>query len=153
VINDAGTVLYSASLDNGRTGIFRYENGTTTPVVEGPAGAFPFSPSLNNLGRMAFQARPAGGTTADAILIGPNPATDTVIKAGDPLDGSTVLFLALSQTALNDAGQIVFTADLADGRRGVYVFTPVPEPGAMLAVAGLGLIAAAACRRRLASAV
>jgi hypothetical protein len=152
VINDAGAVLYSASLDNGRTGIFRYANGTTTPVVEGPAGAYLFGPSLNNLGQMAFQARPAGGTTGDAILIGPNPATDTLIKAGDPLDGSTVLFLALSQTALNDAGQVVFTADLADGRRGIYVFTPVPEPGAVLAVAGLGLIAAAV-RRPLASAV
>jgi hypothetical protein len=151
-LNDAGTVLYSASFDDGRSGIFRYENGNTTQIAEGSStGAFStvaFSPSLNNLGQIAFWARLADGR--DGIFLGPNPDTDAVIEAGDPLDGSTVQFLSISQNALNDAGQLVFTATLTDGRQGVYVFTPVPvpEPAGLLAVAGLGLLVAARLRRR-----
>lgn len=148
VLNDSGTVVYSAILDDGRSRIFRYETGTTTQIAEGsPTGVFSsveFSPSLNNQGQIAFMARLANGD--DGIFIGPNPLTDAVIKEGDLLDGSTVVTLSMSQNALNDSGQIVFTATLLDNRQGVYVFTPspVPEPAWLLLVAGLGLAAIAA---------
>ena len=93
--------------------------------------------------QIAFTARLAAGDV-DGIFVGPNPATDTVIKEGDALDGSVVTFLRTGQRALNDAGQIAFYAELANGRRGIYVFTPVPEPGLVLAAAGLLGLAGAA---------
>ena len=39
-----------------------------------------------------------------------------MIAVGDPLDGSTVTGLSLYANALNNAGQIAFSATLADGR-------------------------------------
>jgi hypothetical protein len=151
VLNDSGVLVYEARFDDGHRAILRYENGNTTPVFEAEASLLLSNPSLNNRGQIAFRTRVDGNPAGpDRLLIGPNLATDTVIKTGDSLDGSTVTFLEISSTALNDSGQIVFTAVLADGRTGIYVFTPVPEPGAVLAVAGLGLIVAVV-RRRLTS--
>ena len=57
---------------------------------------------------------------------------------GDELHGNT---------DINDAGQIAFHYQLANGRQGIAVATPTPEPGitASLAV-GILLLGAARCR-------
>jgi hypothetical protein len=56
-----------------------------------------------------------------ATLGGPNK----VIGGGDVLFGSQVQSLSIARESLNDQGQIAFTANLADGRHGVYVATPI----------------------------
>ena len=69
------------------------------------------------------------------------------LLVNEPLFGSTLRSLTPRATHespgnidMNDAGQIAFHYQLADGRQGIAVATPVPEPTA----ASLMLIAAAA---------
>ncbi len=76
------------------------------------------------------------------IFTGSNPLTDKVIALGDPLSGSTVTNLFLSNQGLNDKNQIAFYAKLADGTTGIfradsepsYLPEPnhVPEPNFIL---------------------
>jgi hypothetical protein len=68
------------------------------------------------------------------IFIGPN--AEKVIASGDALFGSTVFALVMSNDlsltshSLNDAGQIAFRYVLANGRSGIALATPIPEPSA-----------------------
>ena len=83
------------------------------------------------------------------IFTGPDPIADKIIATGDSLFGSTVTFARTNvgettRGGVNQAGQVLFTYTLADGRRGLALASPVPEP------AGSALLAlcAAACLRR-----
>jgi hypothetical protein len=72
-----------------------------------------------------------------------SPVPDKVIAIGDPLFGSTVTGFLLDPEGLNDAGQVAFLAQLADGRIAIARADPteVPEPMPLslrlLGVAGL----------------
>lgn len=62
---------------------------------------------------------------------------EPVIEVGDMLCGSSVTRLNLNDfgeelgnLALNDPGQIVFHFELSDGRQGIVVASPIPEPTA-----------------------
>jgi len=155
-LNDAGMVAFLATLDTGDSGIFKSTTGGTTPVVDTDGAFSGFSPSLslNNLGAVAFLADlDAGGS---GIFAGPDPVLDRVISTGDALFNSTVVGLSLSREGLNDAGQVAFLAQLADGRTVIVRADPggvavVPEPAALLllgaGVIGLGLPWMAAQRR------
>ncbi|HUR54980.1 MAG TPA: choice-of-anchor tandem repeat NxxGxxAF-containing protein, partial [Gemmataceae bacterium] len=140
VINNAGQVAYWSSLVGGGDAVFLYENGTTTTVAAS-GGVFSqlSNPALNGHGRVAFTANlTAGGR---GLFVGPDPVADRVVMLGDPLFGSTVTGLAIGPRAFNDAGQLAFYATLADGREGVFVATPVPEPGfALLGCAGVAAL-------------
>ena len=104
--------------------------------------------SFNNHGTIAFQ----GNQSAQTFGIWTTDSPLPVIKIGDPLDGSIVTGLNFGPHGLSDDGQIVFSAMLANGSSGVYVLTPVPEPGSLFlalgAVAGLAVSALARLRRR-----
>jgi hypothetical protein len=105
--------------------------------------------SLNATGDLAFLAytKPYNGFASGGIFTGTDPAQDAIVRAGDPLDGSTIAQLDFGPFGLNDAGQVTFWAKLADGRTGVYLATPVPEPSGTAAVAIAG-VACTASRRR-----
>jgi PEP-CTERM motif len=100
-------------------------------------------PSINSAGTVAFFAfLDAGGS---GIFTGDDPLTDTVIRTGDALFGSTVTDLSFFR-GLNDNGDITFRYHLADGRTGVAVAV-VPEP-ASWALSGLGGLGILVRRRR-----
>jgi len=155
-LNDAGMVAFLATLDTGHSAILISTTGGTTPVVDTDGAFSGFSPSLslNNLGAVAFLADlDAGGS---GIFAGPDPVLDRVIGTGDALFSSTVVGLSLSREGLNDAGQVAFLAQLADGRTVIVRADPggvavIPEPSALLllgaGVIGLGLPWMAARRR------
>jgi hypothetical protein len=81
--------------------------------------------AVNAAGRAAFLAyrMPAAGS-GSGIFTGPDAVADKVIATGDPLFGSTVTGLAFDRDGLNDAGQIAFRAQLADGRHVVVRAEP-----------------------------
>jgi hypothetical protein len=71
-----------------------------------------------------------------------------VIGRGDPLDGSTVEY-TFFEGGLNNLGQLAFAAQLTDGRYGVFLATPVPEPSTLVLVA---VASALICLARIRSA-
>lgn len=131
-ISDAGDVLFQATLRASDTspriqGLFLSRGGTITTVVDdsGAFVSFGFAPAVNALGHVAFEGTTRWGLVG--IFTGGNPGEDRVIAIGDELDGSRVLDLgtAAFRTSLNNNGQIAFTAQLEDGRTGVYRADPL----------------------------
>jgi hypothetical protein len=90
-----------------------------------------------------------GGYTNHGIFITNGGSPTSVIKSGDTLFGATVLGVGLGRHALDQDGsaRIVFSYSLADGREGIAMATPVPEPGSV-AVFALGVAFAVFVRRR-----
>lgn len=128
-INAAGKLCFLSDLDSNGHGIFVSDGTTTTTIaLRGPTYSGFTSPSpIDSAGRVAFNAGfQAGGR---ALLIGDGTTTTQVLHTGDALFGSTVIGFAVGRDGLNDAGQLGFYYQLADGRRGVAIATPAPVPG------------------------
>ena len=125
-------------------------------------------PAIDGDGNVAFWARTAetflydfGNDFADffpieGIFTGPDLSADRVIGTGDPLFGSTVALTRPTNSLrpintwldMNDSGQIAFRYQLADGRRGIAVATPLPEPGSALLLAAGAVVLMKRTRRR-----
>jgi hypothetical protein len=104
-INDLGRAAFVVTGDSVRWG----DGGPPMIVASSATYQFDGIASINNASVVAFQARL--GSSPTGIFIGPNPATDTVIKSGDVIPGvGTVATVAMSREAINDAGQVAFTA-------------------------------------------
>ena len=152
VVVGRGAKVNFQGLTVGGFGIFRGD-GTpgVNPVAVATSGGvfttFGDMPAINNFGNVVFAANLNGG--GQGIFNGPNAVTNKVIRTGDALDDSIVTSAALASGALNDLGQVAFAATLADGRQGVYVAIPVPEPGGVLLIAGTALAAGGWWRRRV----
>jgi hypothetical protein len=127
-INNRGTVVFSANLVGGGTGVF-IGDGHSIITIADSSGPFAYfdtggnpeadSPSINDRGEVAFTAG-LGGEEDKGIFTGPDPVADKVITTGDFLFGSEVTYLTSGREGLNNKGQIVFWAKLADGTRGIY---------------------------------
>jgi len=127
-LNDSGVAAFRAT----------YAGGSSQAILTGVAGGvsvfadttgayLSFNvPSIDSRGRIIVRAAlDAGG----AILVrGPDPRVDSIIGVGDAVDGSTVIDVTAHTGALNDSGQAVFRATLADGRAGIYRADPAPCP-------------------------
>jgi hypothetical protein len=91
--------------------------------------SFNFS-SLNDTGQVAFFAGLTGtGVTAangSGIYMGDAEELVQIVRDGQPLAGSTVVDIATQMFGgtFNSFSQYVFRALLADGREGVFLFTP-----------------------------
>lgn len=86
---------------------------------------------MNNLEVIVFAARL--DDLSEGLFRFANGTIATLARTGDfPLGGGTFdRFSGLSSTegpAINDAGQVVFLAILADDRRGVFVAEPTTLP-------------------------
>ena len=129
-INAGGTVVFQASLDGGGFGIFTGSGGPTSPIADtgGPFLTLA-TPAINNGGAVAFQGTLDGG--GFGVFLGPDPILNKVIAIGDPLFGSTVTDIVPSLYYFNDAGQVAFSALLADGRAVVVRADPVPAPATL----------------------
>lgn len=124
------TVVFPASIDGSlREGIFKGSNPVTDLFAGGPSTFFfqtiQYSAAVNDLGQIAYVANPS----PIGIYVGPNTATDYVIRVGDPLFGATVISLG-SEIDINNAGQISFSYMLNNGVSGIAI-AQIPEPAAM----------------------
>lgn len=156
VINDAGRLAFAAARDDLTLSVATYDGSNVRDVAgsEGPFRSFSLI-NLNNHDVVAFGAIldsrtvPADGGV-DGIFTGPDPFAERLIGLGDALDGSTITHLRFGRFATNDAGQIAFTATLADGRQGVYLYTTsmlLPEPAGPLACLAAMLVVGRRRRR------
>jgi len=140
--NDSGSV-FSGRLNNNifgtglsDPGIFQVENGVAKRIFDGTADFI----DINNQGTVAFGS-------GNKISLLSNGVSEQIIGSGDSLLGSTVQSVFFpSSKSLNNAGQVAFYAQLADGTKGIFradpISTKVPEPTAILglvAIAGLGI--------------
>jgi hypothetical protein len=129
VINNAGVVAFWGRDVNNRTGIFKTSDGVNfTYVGYGGFAAGHDRISINNSGTVAYDGGASPNSPIPGIFTGSDPVKDAVIRAGDALDGSTVLSMYMWEEALNDSGQVAFWAQLADGRSGVYRADPNHAP-------------------------
>jgi Arylsulfotransferase (ASST) len=119
-INDAGTVAFLATLTAGGQAVLTGNGGPLTVVADttGPFSGFIGNvAAINNAGVVAFAATLKDGSSG--VFTGPDPAADKIIATGDPLFGSTVVSIDATPfppRGLNNAGQLTFLAQLADGR-------------------------------------
>jgi hypothetical protein len=145
-INSTGSVAFTAALDAGGTGLLLAPAGGSLTQVADTSGQFSalVLGGLNVSGTLAFVGDLTAGGRA-VYLFPPGGSLTRIIGNGDALDGSTITGLTFPFASINDAGQIAFAASLADGRQGVFVGTPVPEPTSLALIAVGGL---AALRRR-----
>jgi hypothetical protein len=149
-INGSGTVAFVGNLSGGGQAVFAGNTSSvgTVATTGGTVTAFGDSASINSSNLVAFAAAFSSG--AQTIFTGNGTTSNPVIQTGATLSGSTVQSLALGAFAFNDVGQVAFAAQLADGRQGVYVATPVfgvPEPAGVLTVAAACLALAGPVRR------
>lgn len=131
-INLSRQVTFSATLSNGRTGIFLASGGTIKPIaVSGtlaPTGGTYFGflqgATLNNAGQVAFSGLVNGFVGDEGIFLYSNGQTTLLLPSFTPVPGGTMdnpQFLSL-----NDAGQISFSAQTLEqpaSLSGIYLFS------------------------------
>ena len=174
--NLSNEVAFSASLYRNlvisrTSGIFRTDvggivqllgEGDPVPGGNGTFGDLAGPIFMNNAGEIAFSAAVEGTANSSdngIFVIDSNSVVQEVARLGQPLAGSTILFLMFidflgdegvfsgntdlaqaGMNGLNDAGQVAFMASLADGNSGVFLWS-VPEPsGELLAIAALATV-------------
>jgi hypothetical protein len=105
VINDQGTVAFSAYLGDDKRSIFLADpQGGITPFVTNE-GLFDFFTlaGLTHSGTPVFTA--SLDTGGRGVFVGPDPVADKVVATGDTLDGATVT--SASVVDVNASGQLL----------------------------------------------
>jgi len=127
-INGAGAVSFIAQYDAGGSAIVVNSGGSDMVVADTSGPYFTFLDEvapINSAGDVVFLAvLDAGGV---GLFTGPDQVEDCIIKTGDVLAGSTVVELRLGADSINDSGQVVFKAKLADGTYGIYRADPLGD--------------------------
>jgi hypothetical protein len=103
-LNDVGRAGFVAN-----SGSVQIGDGGPVRVIAAPGlySLFGSLAAINNASIVAFEAQLASGLTG--VFIGPNPATDTVVRTGDVLPNlGTVIGAHISEEAINDHGQVAF---------------------------------------------
>lgn len=128
-INRGGAVAFRAGLqDQTSERIVISSGGSFTTIAESnivsgrPFVIFTGVPCINNAGTVAFEASLGAGN--EGIFTGPDPVRDKVIASGDSLFGSTVTTVGFFQEGLNDAGQVTFVAQFANGSQAIIRANP-----------------------------
>lgn len=132
-LNDSGVLAFESPRFDHQPGNGIYAgDGGPLQTIAVRADELDDDPSINGDGLVAYDT--SGTGSGLGIFVG--PGGQKVIQNGDALFGSFVSDgillndLEFSSNGLNDAGQVAFSYHLVDGRQGVAIATPVPEPPA-----------------------
>jgi hypothetical protein len=159
-MSENGWVAYVMGDATGNKTLYTWHDGERQAIVGTDGGPFVdlFGLSVNNRGQVFFAGQlpppdpsdPNGQSGKWGIYFGADAENEKLIAEGDTLFGDTVLSLGLSPYALNNHGQLVFTAQFVNHSE-VILAEPVnpaavPLPAALPAGA-LGLVAVAGTLR------
>jgi hypothetical protein len=155
-LNDSGEIAFIAGLDAGGSGVYRTRaGGPITPIALSSYTTllgFRDYVSVNDLGDVAFVAVRSNEPGGEALFVSDGENMALVIGQQDPLFGSRVLSVQISDQSLNNTGQLVFRYLLYNGVYGVALATPMatPEPAtvALFAAGLLPLAGIVAARKR-----
>ncbi len=119
---------------------------TTNAPDDGSTFSLLGDAAMNDGRLVAFKARTAANALAFGVYAvdADTGTSQLVIREGDPLFGSTLQFV-YDHLEVNNAGQVAFSGQLADGRSFIAVSDPVPAPATALLLGPVGL---ALLRRR-----
>jgi hypothetical protein len=119
-VNDSGRVAYIALQESGSQVLVTIEApAQPVTVIDTNVGSIRAlgAISMNSTGDIVFMGGTVLNSSNIGLYTGPNPATDVIVDGFDSLPGydSPVLFLDFTHPGVNDAGQVVFKAQLQDG--------------------------------------
>ncbi len=136
----------------------RWDNGTLTTIAQGSnpdinnASLINFPPVVNSQGWVAFRATDVSQNST-ALWVGDGQNLVKLIEYGQLIDtdlgpqplgfdfgGQTGRQVLSGVIDINDAGQVAFAAFLQNGTVGVWVATPVTDPGCPADINGDGLL-------------
>lgn len=124
-LNDSGVLAFIGSIVSADPGVFTGDGTTVNTIATlstTPYTAFHATGvSISNDGTVVFKAD-VGAPSIHGVFTGPDPVADKIIMTGDALSGSTVTGVEIGSECINDAGEIIFRATLADGNSGVYIY-------------------------------
>jgi len=144
-INNAGQVVGTSLTGAGAYHATLWNGTTATDLGTLLSGSTSFAHGINNFGHVVGEY---SGLEARAFLWDGS----TMADLNSYLDASTVSagWVLNSAQDINDKGQIIGTAkNSITGVSSAYILTPVPEPETyIMMLAGLGLVGAAARRRK-----
>lgn len=124
-INARGVVVFNATTSSGSSAIFTGDGRSRRLIADSIADGLlrigVGSPSINASGTVAFQSIRAERGFPASIFTGNGGALTTVFST------SGTSFLAFGNVAINDAGKIVFSGNLADGSLGIFTVPGTPE--------------------------
>jgi hypothetical protein len=119
VVNDQGMVVFRANLTASGQAVVEGDGRqlTTIATTGSRFSSFFGNVTINNAGRVVFAANLAAG--GSGVFVARHGEVDEIIGTGDPLFGSTVVSFTANPFAprgFNEAGELGFSALLADGR-------------------------------------
>jgi hypothetical protein len=129
VPNDAGQVAMMANLTTGGQAVLTGDGTHLTTIADtsGRFGSFFGNVAINNDGQVVFSANlTAGGS---GIFSAQDGEVNEIVGTGDSLFGSTVtsfVGIPFAPRGLNNAGELGFVANLADGRTVIVRADPLP---------------------------
>jgi len=148
----SGAVAFLGSVSGSSVtgGVFLADGGVVAAAVEnqvapgtgGGTFATVNSPTAINLHRsVSFSAGLSGGASSGGVFVydANTAALAPPALAGDVVPGVSSPLASFGHVAMGGSGAIVFVADLADGRSGVFVATPEQEIPGVPAAWGVGL--------------
>ena len=125
-LNNAGQVVFAATLDDGSSGIFRREpNGTIISLVQERTAALLTDTrfiSINERGdgAVGLETPSFFNKRIEILFLGSSGVMSKVVGMNDPLPGGGK-FLAVAFPQVNNKGEVLFFGILSNGTSGIFV--------------------------------
>lgn len=124
MLNNREQVAFTATLDNGNSGIFRWDpDGTVTTLVQEPssAGLQTLTLSINDRGDVAaWGLKGFFNPKQEILVIDSNGRISKVVGLNDPAPGGGT-FAGVFSPIINNKGEIVFFGILSTGKSGIFL--------------------------------
>ena len=137
-VNNQNQVAFLGTKPSGERGAFVGDEINLDLVIPNSSQIHVINtPGINNLGGIVARAHvSARFGPLEAILTGSDLAIDVLIQEGDDLFGLPVTSLYAGRGSIDNRGQIAFFTTRFDSKInssifGIFLATPVPEPGTL----------------------